>query len=152
VGRQVVGANRAGDREGGDRTKEPRQRAGHGVSPRGKGYPMKITRYFTKEGQSPYHGLEFEKRSSEIRNPDGSVVFRAGEVWVPAHWSQVATDILAQKYFRKAGVPAMTRRVAEKGVPEWLSRSVADDDALSKMPSEERFAGESDAREVFNRL
>jgi ribonucleoside-diphosphate reductase alpha chain len=66
---------------------------------------MKINRYFTKAGDDRYAGLQFEARTSEIRNPDGSVVFKMDGVMVPAHWSQVATDILAQKYFRKAGVP-----------------------------------------------
>ena len=66
---------------------------------------MVIRRYFTKPGQDPYAGIEFEPRHSEIRNPDGSVVFEMDDVMVPSDWSQVATDILAQKYFRKAGVP-----------------------------------------------
>lgn len=66
---------------------------------------MKIARYFTAESQDPYASLNFVPRTSEIRNPDGSVVFRMEEVMVPESWSQVATDILAQKYFRKAGVP-----------------------------------------------
>ncbi|MEA2552795.1 MAG: ribonucleoside-diphosphate reductase alpha chain [Fimbriimonadaceae bacterium] len=65
---------------------------------------MKINRYFTKPGQSPYEGIPFEPRKSEIRNPDGSTVFLMENVMVPAQWSQVATDILAQKYFRKAGL------------------------------------------------
>ncbi|MCX7798744.1 MAG: vitamin B12-dependent ribonucleotide reductase [Fimbriimonadales bacterium] len=66
---------------------------------------MIIKRYFTKPGKDPYDGIRFEPRTSEIRNPDGSVVFRMENVMVPEDWSQVATDILAQKYFRKAGVP-----------------------------------------------
>jgi len=66
---------------------------------------VKISRYFTQTGQSPYVGLNFEPRRSEIRNPDGSIVFGMEDVMVPREWSQVATDILAQKYFRKAGVP-----------------------------------------------
>jgi ribonucleoside-diphosphate reductase alpha chain len=65
---------------------------------------VKIGRRFTVEGQSPYAGLVFDRRASEIRNPDGSIVFRLEDVEVPHDWSQVATDILAQKYFRKAGV------------------------------------------------
>ncbi|MCB8932624.1 MAG: vitamin B12-dependent ribonucleotide reductase [Fimbriimonadaceae bacterium] len=65
---------------------------------------MKISRYYTAEGKDPYAGIPFEPRRSEIRNPDGSTVFLMENVMVPAHWSQVATDILAQKYFRKAGV------------------------------------------------
>jgi len=65
---------------------------------------MKIERYYTQEGKDPYAGIEFEARRSEIRNPDGSVVFGMDNVMVPKTWSQVATDILAQKYFRKAGL------------------------------------------------
>lgn len=65
---------------------------------------MKIRRYFTSQGMDPYEGIEFEPRRSEIRNPDGSPVFLMENVMVPKEWSQVATDILAQKYFRKAGL------------------------------------------------
>ncbi|MBX7135248.1 MAG: hypothetical protein K1X67_21475 [Fimbriimonadaceae bacterium] len=65
---------------------------------------MKIDRFYTKSGQDPYYGIPFEPRRSEIKNPDGSVVFAMENVMVPSHWSQVATDILAQKYFRKAGL------------------------------------------------
>jgi len=66
---------------------------------------LKIPRYFTKEGKSPFDMLDYELRSSIIRNPDGSIVFESTDIEVPKQWSQVATDILAQKYFRKAGVP-----------------------------------------------
>ncbi|MCC6403279.1 MAG: vitamin B12-dependent ribonucleotide reductase [Fimbriimonadaceae bacterium] len=66
---------------------------------------MKIKRHFTTAESGPYSGIEFEARRSEIRNPDGSLVFEMNDVMVPKAWSQVATDILAQKYFRKAGVP-----------------------------------------------
>ena len=66
---------------------------------------MKIKRLFTMEGEGPYQTLEFEDRTSVIRNPDGSVVSEWENVTVPKHWSQVATDIMAQKYFRKAGIP-----------------------------------------------
>ena len=66
---------------------------------------MKISRYYTSEGQDAYTGIEFTPRTSEIRNTDGSTVFKMENVMVPSGWSQVATDILAQKYFRKAGVP-----------------------------------------------
>ena len=64
---------------------------------------MRIQRCFTVEGQSPYAGISFRSATSEIRNPDGSLVFQLDEIDVPADWSQVACDILAQKYFRKAG-------------------------------------------------
>lgn len=66
---------------------------------------MKISRLFTDPDRSPYTGIEFRTVASEIRNPDGSVVFRQEGVEVPAAWSQVACDVLAQKYFRKAGIP-----------------------------------------------
>ncbi|WP_431199550.1 hypothetical protein ACQ86K_00615 [Mucilaginibacter sp. P19] len=66
---------------------------------------LKAERYFTKEGTSVYDLFKYEKRSSVIRNPSGDAVFEMNDVEVPAGWSQVATDILAQKYFRKAGVP-----------------------------------------------
>jgi ribonucleoside-diphosphate reductase alpha chain len=66
---------------------------------------LKLDRYFSKEGINVYDQFKYEKRSSVIRNPSGDAVFEMNDVEVPAAWSQVATDILAQKYFRKAGVP-----------------------------------------------
>ncbi|MDH7515826.1 MAG: vitamin B12-dependent ribonucleotide reductase [Bacteroidota bacterium] len=66
---------------------------------------MKIQRRFTKPGQSAYDCFQYVRRSSVLRNPDGTIVFELHDIEVPAHWSQMATDILAQKYFRKAGVP-----------------------------------------------
>src|SRR3712207_1898016 len=89
------------------------------------GTRMRIERRFTKEDQSPYAGIEFRLTASEIRNPDGSVVFRADDVEVPSFWSQVAADVLAQKYFRKAGIPANLKKVEEETVPSWLWRSEA---------------------------
>jgi ribonucleoside-diphosphate reductase alpha chain len=113
---------------------------------------MRIERRFTKTGQPPYAGIEFRVATSEIRNPDGSVVFRADDVEVPAHWSQVASDVLAQKYFRKAGVPARLRKVEEETVPSWLWRSVPDEAALKELPEKERTTGEHTAQQVFDRL
>ncbi|RMD89316.1 MAG: vitamin B12-dependent ribonucleotide reductase [Alphaproteobacteria bacterium] len=113
---------------------------------------MKIERHFTREGQDAYAGIEFTTTTSEIRNPDGTVVFRLENVEVPAGWSQVASDVIAQKYFRKAGVPARLRRVREKGVPEFLWRSVADEAALAELPEDQRYGGETSARQVFDRL
>lgn len=113
---------------------------------------MRVQRHFTKAGETAYSGLEFRTTSSEIRNPDGSVVFSANDIEVPADWSQVACDVLAQKYFRKAGVPARLKRVPEKGVPEWLQRHEPDAAALSELPESERLVGESSARQVFDRL
>ncbi len=113
---------------------------------------MKIERRFTAEGQSAYADIEFRTATSEIKNPDGSVVFRLEDINVPAQFSQVAADILAQKYFRKAGVPAALKKVEENSVPSWLWRSVADEDALAELPEDERYGSEMDARQVFDRL
>jgi len=113
---------------------------------------MRVQRHFTKSGQEAYAGIAFHKASSEIRNPDGSVVFQAADIEVPADWSQVACDVLAQKYFRKAGIPAALRPVAEEGVPDWLSRHEPDAEALAALPEKQRNVGESSARQVFDRL
>ena len=113
---------------------------------------MKIERNFTTEAGAAYGAIEFTKMVSEIRNPDGSVVFRNDSVEVPQGWSQVAADVLAQKYFRRAGVPAAIKRVKEKGVPEFLWRAVPDHAALEALPAEARFGGETSAKQVFDRL
>ncbi len=113
---------------------------------------MQITRRFTTAGKSPYDKIPFRRATSEIKNPDGSVVFRQEGFAVPEHWSPVAADILAQKYFRKAGVPARLKRVEETQVPSWLWRSVPDERALAERPAAERVTGENDARQVFDRL
>ncbi|MGE0723652.1 MAG: adenosylcobalamin-dependent ribonucleoside-diphosphate reductase, partial [Alphaproteobacteria bacterium] len=113
---------------------------------------MRIARRFTIEGRDPYDAIGFRQASSEIRNPDGSVVFRQTDIEVPADWSQVASDILAQKYFRKAGVPTVLKAVEEHDVPSWLWRRAPDEAALSAMPKGERTAGETSARQVFDRL
>lgn len=106
---------------------------------------MKIERKFTKAGQDAYAGLEFVSTTSEIRNPDGTIVFKLDDCEVPASWSQVASDVIAQKYFRKAGVPARLKKVKEKNVPEFLWRSVPDGDDVETR-------GETSARQVFDRL
>jgi ribonucleoside-diphosphate reductase alpha chain len=113
---------------------------------------MRIERRYTKEGQSPYAGIVFRLTTSEIRNPDGSVVFHAEDVEVPEQWSQVASDVLAQKYFRKAGVPARLKKVEEETVPSWLWRGVADEAALAELPEAERYVGEKSCKQVFDRL
>ena len=113
---------------------------------------MRFERQFTTAGTHPYNDVPFRTASSEIRNPDGTVVFSAENVEVPEQFSQVATDILAQKYFRKAGVPAALKRIEENDVPSWLWRSVPDEAALAKLPAEDRYVGESSAKQVFNRL
>ncbi len=113
---------------------------------------MRIERHFTTAEGGAYGALEFTTTTSEIRNPDGKIVFRNDQVEVPQGWSQVASDVIAQKYFRKAGVPARLKRVKEKGVPEFLWRAVPDEEALAALPEEQRFGGETSARQVFDRL
>lgn len=113
---------------------------------------MKIDRRFTTDGQSPYADITFRQTTSEIKNPDGSVVFRMENVEVPDAFSQVASDVLAQKYFRKAGVPARLKKVEEETVPSFLWRSVPDEDALAVLPEKERFGSETSCRQVFDRL
>ncbi|MCK1415810.1 vitamin B12-dependent ribonucleotide reductase [Bradyrhizobium sp. CW4] len=113
---------------------------------------MRIERRHTTSGQSPYAGIDFRLTTSEIRNPDGSVVFKLDNVEVPTAWSQVASDVLAQKYFRKAGVAARLKKVEEESVPSFLWRSVPDTEALALLPEKERYVSELSAKQVFDRL
>ena len=113
---------------------------------------MRIDRRNTTQGQSPYAGIDFRLTTSEIRNPDGSIVFRLENVEVPQFWSQVASDVLAQKYFRKAGVAAKLKKVEEETVPSWLWRSVPDTEALASLPENERYVSELSSKQVFDRL
>ncbi len=113
---------------------------------------MRIERRYTKDGQSAYADMTFRHVGSEIRNPDGSVVFKLDNVEVPEFWSQVASDVLAQKYFRKAGVPARLKKVEENTVPSFLWRSVADEERLLLLPEKERYVGEHSSKQVFDRL
>ncbi|UDL96530.1 vitamin B12-dependent ribonucleotide reductase [Lichenihabitans sp. PAMC28606] len=113
---------------------------------------MHIERLFTTTAGAPYDSIAFRKTRSEIRNPDGSIVFALDDIDVPAAFSQVAADVLAQKYFRKAGVPARLKRVEENDVPSFLWRSVPDSEALATLPEAERFVSEHSAKQVFDRL
>jgi ribonucleoside-diphosphate reductase alpha chain len=97
---------------------------------------MRVERRFTTAGADPYAGIVFVERTTEIRNTDGSLVFSMDGVLVPDSWSQVAVDVLVQKYFRKAGVP----QVDADGGP------IFDDDGRPVT------GPERDARQVFNRL
>ena len=96
---------------------------------------MRFERRYTQAGKSPFAGMAFRAADSEIRNPDGSIVFSMKGIDVPADWSAVAADVLAQKYFRRAGVPARLAKVAEHDVPQWLWRSTPDEAALAQLPS-----------------
>ncbi|WP_240233476.1 vitamin B12-dependent ribonucleotide reductase [Devosia lacusdianchii] len=113
---------------------------------------MRIERRFTTANQDRYGSIEFRSATSEIRNPDGSVVFKLEDIAIPSTWSQVAADIIAQKYFRKAGVAKVLKKVEENSVPSWLWRSVPDEAALAKLPEGERYGSEMDSRQVFDRL
>src|SRR5476651_1887424 len=105
---------------------------------------MQITRRFTQPNQDAFAGINFIPRTSRIVNPDGTVVFEMKNVMVPDSWSQVAADILAQKYFRKAGVPVEAVKVGELGVPSWLQRT--------KPAQNSMMTAETDSRQVFRRL
>ncbi len=98
---------------------------------------MKIKRRFTTASGGPYEGITFEKRTSEIRNPDGKVIFHQDNVIVPSFWSQIATDIIAQKYFRKTGVPLDGKKGEKTG---------------QKTSGKQKTGGENDSRQVFHRL
>ena len=113
---------------------------------------MRFERELTTEAEGRYGEIEFVRATSEIRNPDGSVIFRLADIEVPKPWSQVACDILAQKYFRKAGIPAALKPVDEPGVPAWLRRHVPDRVALDALPPAERTVGETTAQQVFDRM
>jgi len=111
---------------------------------------MKIEKIFT--ASKKINDIEYERRSSVIKNPDGSVVFEMNNIIVPKAWSQVATDIIAQKYFRKAGIPKTLKKVFEEGVPVWLQRSEIDKDKLLLVNKNDWYSSEFDARQVFHRL
>ncbi|MFA6505689.1 MAG: vitamin B12-dependent ribonucleotide reductase [Treponemataceae bacterium] len=109
---------------------------------------MKIERRFTKEGEGPYTGIVWEARKSEIRNPDGKLIFSQDIVVVPSFWSQIAADIIAQKYFRKAGVPKDKALAWQDWAP--LGKGPGRQaDPGRKLPDDN---GEHDSRQVFHRL
>ncbi len=113
---------------------------------------MRLERRYTQGDKSPFAKMAFRVADSEIRNPDGSIVFQLNDIDVPEHWSQVATDVIAQKYFRRAGVPARLKKVVESDMPAWLWRSVPDDEALATLPEDQRVGGERSAAQVFHRM
>ena len=113
---------------------------------------MKIKRRFTTVEGGPYAEIEFHTVTSEIRNPDGSTVFKNDSVEVPTTWSQVASDIIAQKYFRKAGLPVKSKPVEEADVPSWLWRQEPDTGNMHGLPKDQRTMGETSSKQVFHRL
>ncbi|GGD01181.1 vitamin B12-dependent ribonucleotide reductase [Aquisalinus flavus] len=113
---------------------------------------MKIDRFYTTRASGAYGDMAFREASSELRNLDGGGTNRLDGITVPEAWSQTAVDILAQKYLRKAGVPAATKPVDEPGVPSFLARHVADAKALQALPEDRRYGPETDATKVFDRM
>ncbi|MFQ5505459.1 MAG: LAGLIDADG family homing endonuclease, partial [Planctomycetota bacterium] len=119
---------------------------------------MKIQRRFTTKKGGAYRDIPFAKRTSEIRDPDGSLVFQHRDISVPEGWSQVATDVLAQKYFRKASVPLVEgldeaefryERPRSKG--NFIGRPMEEDGQSGDEPAT-LLGGERDARQVFHRM
>ena len=121
---------------------------------------MKIKRRFTQKGKDAYSGIKFRETVSEIRNTDGSIVFSLDEVEVPEDYSQVAADVIAQKYFRKSRIAKDFDRVPEPGVPEFLWRSVpatSAENGNSNRHNPEKeisgdYQGETSAKQVFDRM
>lgn len=111
-----------------------------------------IERRFTTSGSDPFEAFDWIEMSVEIRNPDGSLAHEIQGVQLPSGFAGVPGKVCAQKYLRKAGVPAALRKVAEDGVPVWLQRSEPDHEKLQTLAAEERFVGETDGRELFRRL
>src|SRR5260370_23064677 len=94
--------------------------------------------------------MAFRAADSEIRNPDGSIVFQLKGVDVPAEWSQVAADVLAQKYFRRAGVPARMIKIAEHDVPAGLWPSAPHPPAPARLPPAGRHRPAAHCRPVVH--
>ena len=113
---------------------------------------MHLNSYFSHTDFDPFSSIVFRKTVSEIKNPDGKIVFQMKDIEVPEKWSQVAADILAQKYFRKAGVPVILKKVEESRIPSWLWRQIPDEEALQKIKLEDRYTHEISAKQVFHRL
>lgn len=111
-----------------------------------------IERRFTEAGADAFDALEWKKRDTLIRNFDGTTAFEMRGVNLPVNYSQTAANVLAQKYFRKAGIPRKLKAVVEKDVPKWLRRSAPDEKALAKLSVNKRHRGEKDGRQLFRRL
>ncbi len=117
---------------------------------------MLIDRRFSEGSGAPSgarpHDIVYRRADSEIRSITGDTIFEMRDLEVPKGWSQTAIDILAQKYLRKAGVPAAVKKVAEKGVPVFIQRSMPDIKALAKLPADKRYGPETSAKQVFDRM
>ncbi len=105
---------------------------------------MKIERRFTTDGADAYAGLGWRMASVGLDDPADADMSEPLRIEVPAGWSQTAADVLARNWLCRKSIPSETRAVAEAGVPEFLRRSVASENA--------RFGGETSARQVFDRM
>ena len=113
---------------------------------------MNIERRFTVLGVDPFDTFEWMTTSIQIKNQDGSVAHNMEEVCFPVGFEGVPGTVAAQKYLRKAGVPAALRPVPEDNVPIWLQRSAPDEEKLQAMEPEDRYCAETDFRQMFRRL
>ena len=113
---------------------------------------MIIERRFTQVDKDPFDQFEWSTSDFVINNPDGSIAFEIKDVSLPSGFEGVPGKVCAQKYMRKAGVPAALRKFPEDGVPTWLQRSVPDEEKLQKMDADDRYGAESDGRQLFRRL
>ncbi|HQB94723.1 MAG TPA: vitamin B12-dependent ribonucleotide reductase [Candidatus Omnitrophota bacterium] len=102
--------------------KEDRKSSSVITNSSGKG--IEIRRYFTRAGVNPLDEVKYTRRSSVITNPDGSVVFRMENAEVPESWSQLATDIVVSKYFRKAGVPGTGSETSVRQLVHRVAHSI----------------------------
>jgi ribonucleoside-diphosphate reductase alpha chain len=114
---------------------------------------MKINRQFTSSGKDPFASVNWVKRSSKITNPDGSTVFEMKDAEVPESWSQLATDIMVSKYFRKAGVPQWQDGAGNPAAPAMVGGKSLDA-SLAPMLKDgtQAFGPERSARQVIHRL
>ncbi|MCZ6531410.1 MAG: vitamin B12-dependent ribonucleotide reductase [SAR324 cluster bacterium] len=85
---------------------------------------MAFVRHFSVEGTNPLDAVKFVRRRSEISEPNGKVVFEMDDVEVPESWTQLATDIVVSKYFRKAGVPRIERETSVEQVIYRIAHSI----------------------------
>ena len=114
--------------------------------------PLKIPRHYTRAGISPYASIPFHRVSASIQDASGNIVFQQKNVEVPKSWSSTATDILAQKYFRRRGIPKYLQPLQEKGIPTFIERSIPNTQKLASLPKEKQTTGEVSAKQVFDRI
>ena len=113
---------------------------------------MRIERLFTKNYTNDVFSASFKKISVELKSNSADSLFTTIDIEVPDFWSKSAIDVLAQNYLRKSCVPAITKKVIEKDIPEWLQKNEADIEALNNLPEKERYVRETSAKQVFTRL